>query len=265
MRDLLARTAAGSVVLDLGCAAGSFPSAATPATVVRADRSLPSPQPSGLFVCADAAALPFRDGVFTGAVANHSLEHFDNLQCALVEIGRVVKPGGWLFVTVPDAATLSDRLYRWLAKGGGHVNAFRSAGMVSEQIERSTGLRHISTKALCSSFSFLNRRTSPRPRSRRLALLGGGFPWTLFVASWVTRWADRLLGTRLSALGWAFHFGSEPGLDADLSTWRNVCIRCGAGHPAPLLLRNARMTRLAGIIKSYRCPHCGTLNPFFDF
>lgn len=79
-----------------------------------------------LSVLADAAALPFASASFDAVVANHSLEHFADLDGALGEIGRVLAPAGALYIAVPDATTFTDRLYRWLARGGGHVNRFSS-------------------------------------------------------------------------------------------------------------------------------------------
>lgn len=49
--------------------------------------------------------LPFEDGYFDCIVANHSLQciRFDDLQPALVELWRVLRPGGVLRILVPDA------------------------------------------------------------------------------------------------------------------------------------------------------------------
>ena len=91
--------------------------------MVRVDLDRQAPAPPNL-VQADAARMPFPDHCFDLIISNHSLEHFGDLAGSLREIGRVVRPNGALYVAVPDATTLSDRFYRWLARGGGHVNAF---------------------------------------------------------------------------------------------------------------------------------------------
>src|SRR4051812_30871317 len=124
MHEILRHLPAGSFVLDLGCRTGSFPESDTAARVVRVDRDF---GPGARFVQGDAAKLPFADGTFAAVISNHSLEHFDNLAGALSEIRRVISPDGALYIAVPDATTLTDRIYRWLASGGGHVNAFTSA------------------------------------------------------------------------------------------------------------------------------------------
>ena len=72
-------------------------------------------------LAAREASLPFQDASFDAVISNHSLEHFEQLQPALQELGRVLRPNGSIFIAVPDASTFADRLYRWLARGGGHV------------------------------------------------------------------------------------------------------------------------------------------------
>jgi SAM-dependent methyltransferase len=264
MHEILKKLQAGSAVLDLGCAEGSFPQDVTSATVVRVDREAPRNQGARPgFVQGDAATPPFADRTFAAVISNHSLEHFDDLVSTLGEIGRVISRRGSLFVAVPDASTMTDRLYRWLARGGGHVNAFTSPSETAGVIERATGLPHVATKTLCSSLSFLNRRNAARPAPRRLLLLGDGYEWSLFLYTWLSRRFDRLLKTRTSVYGWAFYFGSivDP---IDTQTWVNVCIRCGRGCPAPSLIRQALVYSNFCGLRLYRCPHCGATNPFSD-
>jgi SAM-dependent methyltransferase len=213
------------------------------------------------FVQADAARLPFADGTFAAVISNHSLEHFDDLAGALGEIGRVIAPDGALFVAVPDASTFTDKLYRWLARGGGHVNAFTSASETAAAIERGAGLPHAATRLLCSSLSFLNRRNAPGPAPRRLLLLGGGYEWSLFLYGWVSRRLDRWLNMRTSVYGWAFYFG-EVAPPIDTATLVNVCIRCGGGYAAGSLMSEGLVRSRFPGIRVWRCPGCGAVNPF---
>jgi SAM-dependent methyltransferase len=262
MHEILRSLPAGSYVLDLGCAQGSFTETATAARIVRVDRDPPR-DGAARFVQADAAALPFADHTFAAVISNHSLEHFDDFDGALREIGRVIQPTGALFVAVPDASTVTDKIYRWLAKGGGHVNAFISAGEIAVEIETVTGLRHVATRLLCSSLSFLNRRNAPGPPPRKLLLLGGGHEWSLFWYAWLSRRLDRSLHTRTSMYGWALYFGSieEP---IDTETWVNVCIRCGSGCSAAEL-RERRLVRSGFLgMAVFECKECGAMNPFAE-
>ncbi len=211
----------------------------------------------------DAAHLPFAAGVFAAVISNHSLEHFTDLAGALSEIRRVTARGGALYVAVPDASTLTDRLYRWLGRGGGHVNAFTSAEDLAAQIERATGLHLAAAKTLCSSLSFMNRRNSPRPLPKRMYLLGAGYEWTLFLWAWLSRRVDRWFGTRWSVYGWALYFGALPE-PIDPATWVNVCIRCGSGFAALFLHRENLVRRVVPGLRIYRCAHCGAVNPFAE-
>jgi SAM-dependent methyltransferase len=255
MDEILRNLRAGEVVLDLGCDEGSFPAEATKATAVRLDRDLPRAR-DGAFVQGDAGRLPFADESFAAVISNHSLEHFEDLEGVLREIGRVIRPGGALFVAVPDASTLTDRIYRWLGRGGGHVNGFTRADEVARAVERGTGLRHVATRTLWSSLSFLNRTRAPRPLPKRLWLLGGGFEPVLRAYVRLSRAADRMLGTRSGVYGWAFFFGDVKGpIDAD--SWSNVCVRCGSGFPRNFLRARNLIRR-----RRYRGPNCGAWNPF---
>ena len=249
MHEILRNLATGSRVLDLGCDEGSFPAGLTKATVIRLDRDAPRARDAA-FVQGDAGLLPFTSGCFAAVISNHSLEHFLDLESALAEIGRVIRPGGALFVAVPDASTVTDKIYRWLGRGGGHVNAFTSAGEVARMVERVTGLRHVATRPLWSSLSFLNRERAPRPLPKRLWLVGGGFESVLRAYVRVSRWCDRVFGTRTGIYGWAFYFG-DPGGPVETASWRNVCIRCGSGFP----------DEAVGAHSTYVCLRCGTKNP----
>lgn len=247
----------------MGCAQGSFPSCATLGSVVRVDREVARPKPTaaGCWVQADSSALPFRDHTFSAIVANHSMEHFDRLAPTLSEVGRVGEPTAVLFVSVPDASTFTDRLYRWLARGGGHVNAFRSPEEVIQIIEKYTPYRHFATRTLCSSLSFLHRAHKHVAKPRKLLLLGGGHPWTLLAYTCMSRWLDRAFGLRTSVYGWAFYFGTL-GQEIDTSTWVNVCIRCGSGAPAHKLLATGRVRKTWIGLRLFDCPDCGTENTF---
>lgn len=262
MHELLRALDSGSRLLDLGCSTGSFDRSCTAATVIRLDRDPPRARIAN-FVQADAAQLPFRDSSFDAVIANHSLEHIAHLDAALAEVGRIINRSGALFVAVPDTSTLTDKIYRWLARGGGHINPFTSPTELAGRIERITGLRHAATRPLYSSLSFLNRRNSPRPRPWRLILLGGGLEGSLFLYAWLSRRVDRWLRMRTSLYGWALYFGNF-GEPIDTTAWINVCIRCGSGSPASDLAREHRIQSVVYVFRVYRCPHCGAVNPFSD-
>lgn len=261
MHEILRSLGPGQRVLDLGSGPGSFDSATGAFIAIRADIDQPA-GPVQNFARADAAHLPFADRIFDAVISNHSLEHFDDLAGALTEIGRVLKPTGALYVAVPDASTLCDRLYRWLGRGGGHVNPFTSAVDLAATIEHATRLKHAGTRTLCTSLSYLNRNNFRARSPRRLVLVGSGTETSLHFFSYFSRLSDRLFKTRLSVYGWALYFGAASS-PIDHSVWTNVCIRCGSGTPSGRL-REMNLVRRRIFLPVYRCPACGVTNLFFE-
>lgn len=143
----------GELVLDLGCGAGrhTFEALLRGLKVVSADVNLAPlkeaadtvslltagrrPAPHSLFTQADACALPFTDGAFDLVIASEVLEHVVADRDALAEIGRVLKPGGSLAVTVPRwwpervCWALSRRYH---SVPGGHVRIYRAPELISK-------------------------------------------------------------------------------------------------------------------------------------
>jgi SAM-dependent methyltransferase len=263
MNEVLRSVPSAGLVLDLGSARGSFESSSIAARTIRTDLHLEQIERGGCFVLADASRLPFRARSFDAVIANHSLEHFEDLQGSLREIGRVVKPGGALFITVPDSAALTDRLYRHLARGGGHVNAFRSAEDLAAMVERNTDLPHAATRTLCTSLAFLNRRNRTAPSPRRLRWAWGDREAVLLAVNTLFRLIDLLFKSRCAVYGWALYFGHvcEP---VDAGPWINVCVRCGNAHPSAWLQKHGSLRRLWRLLPAYACPVCGAVNMFWD-
>lgn len=88
--------------LDLGCGTGHYFAAirSTGRWVVgldvSADQLRVARQRGGNLVRADALALPFPNGVFTGATAIWVSTDVDDLHAVLAEVARVLQPGGRL-------------------------------------------------------------------------------------------------------------------------------------------------------------------------
>ncbi|MFZ0590492.1 MAG: class I SAM-dependent methyltransferase [Bryobacteraceae bacterium] len=261
MHEILSTLAPGSCVLDLGSGSGSFNAEKYALTVTGADLEAP-PKRYANFVICRASQLPFRSRSFQALVLNHSLEHFDNLAESVHEIARVLAERGFLYIAVPDASTFTDRVYRWLARGGGHVNQFCDASNISRMVAASTGLKHAGTRVLCTSLSFLNRRNAVSRPPGKLLLFCNGHEGFLRVLTFVLRLLDRRFRWRTSMYGWAFYFGD---LDAlDLTAWSNVCVRCGSGHPSSSLKNSGRMIGRRFLPDVYFCPQCNARNFFTE-
>lgn len=54
----------------------------------------------------DLLDMPFEDNTFDFLIANHVLEHVNDLETALLEIHRVVKPHGWVILQTPYSPSL---------------------------------------------------------------------------------------------------------------------------------------------------------------
>lgn len=261
MEDILDHLPESARVLDLGSRDGSFPAEAYRFCTIRVDIS-EAVGANGRLVCADAASLPFPARSFDAAILNHSLEHFADWKRAAQEVGRVIKSEGAVFVAVPDATTLADRLYRKVyRRAGGHVNLFDRPVELAKTLSWYFGLPHLATWTLYCSFPFLNRRNTTGPWLRRqmrfrglperpLALLTGGL-----------RALDRRFHTRTSVYGWGLYFGRFPEV-ASLVPRTNVCIRCGQGHPSEWLAQLGMVRRRWPGIDYYRCPGCGVANVY---
>jgi SAM-dependent methyltransferase len=259
VHEILRHLQAGARVLDLGSAGGSFGAHEFPAVLsVRVDLEFPRVK-CDPFVQADAARLPFPDAVFDAVISNHSLEHFSHLDLALQEIGRVLKPGAALFVSVPDASTLTDKIYRTVGRGGGHLNPFVSAEALTARIQTVTALPLAGRRLLFTSMLFLNSKNPSSPVMVSLSKLDLDTEQPLALFIWLLRTMDRVFGTRTSVYGWAFYFGKlHEAIDGH--GWCNVCVRCGAAHASTFLQTQDCVT--GRFFKWYSCPSCGAKNMF---
>ena len=102
-------------LLDLGCGAGWSSSlfAAQGYDVVGLDLAAAFEPPPGerlRFSLGDAARLPFPDGSFDAVAAYQFLEHVPDPQSVLLEVRRVLRPGGWFCLVGPNLMGLTPSL-----------------------------------------------------------------------------------------------------------------------------------------------------------
>ena len=62
----------------------------------------PAARAGAKLILADAKQLPFPPSAFDFVVSIHSLEHVGDPVVALAEITRVLRPGGWFYVGIPN-------------------------------------------------------------------------------------------------------------------------------------------------------------------
>lgn len=69
------------------------------------------------FVAADAQQLPLTDNTFDAARVDRTLQHIAKPQSVISEMGRVVRPGGWVVAMEPDWGTFTvDSSHRSLTR-----------------------------------------------------------------------------------------------------------------------------------------------------
>ena len=73
--------------------------------------------PSGVEWLGDIAELPFKDGVLDFVHSSHLIEDYDDWRPILAEWDRVLKPGGYMIISVPDHERFRAYVERGKAAG----------------------------------------------------------------------------------------------------------------------------------------------------
>lgn len=107
---------AGKTIVDLGCGPGFYTEAfrAAGAHVIPVDNDpaeleLAGNAPEGALI-ADAGNLPLEDGSVDAAFCSNLLEHTPNTPAVIAEMERILKPGGWGYISWTN----------WYSPWGGH-------------------------------------------------------------------------------------------------------------------------------------------------
>jgi ubiquinone/menaquinone biosynthesis C-methylase UbiE len=147
------RGAAGLTVLDVGCGQGIdvIEYARAGAEVTGVDLTPRHVELARLHVRAlglvaeilegDAEHLPFADATFDRASSNGVLHHTPNIETALAEILRVLKPGGEARILVYNRRSFHYWLFQVLWQGIRHRQLFAErsmTGVLSRGVERSS-------------------------------------------------------------------------------------------------------------------------------
>lgn len=116
-------------ILDVGCGDGTFArmlfnGVTVDAGVDRDEREIERARQTRCYLdlrTAEVQQLPFDSGTFATVYSNCVLEHIPDIENALAEIFRVLKPGGALYITVPSPRCVTFLWWR---------DVFRKIGLV---------------------------------------------------------------------------------------------------------------------------------------
>ena len=252
LEELFVTLPAGSRVLDLGCGGGTFRYEAFPSLVIHAvDESVHEKvatfPPNAHFIRAEASAIPEASGAFDVVVVNFAFEHFRDPAAALKEIDRVAKDGAWIWISMPNAGSFEDQLYRNLFAGGGHLQ-FPTLERFLRMAYELTSLKLISYLELPAGFTYLGESEELRHLTwaiidalkRSVAVEADIRSGYIFI---LRKFSDAGPGYR-EHLRTCHACGSPDGSrgehSPDLSaTW--TCARCGAQNRHPSGLKAIRL------------------------
>lgn len=99
------------------------------------------PPSENVAVYGDALALPFKDGIFDSVLCNEVLEHVPEPGTLLMEVARVLRPGGVLLLSTPQTWGLHHEpydFYRYTKYGLAYLT--RKAGLEVSEIVATSGL-----------------------------------------------------------------------------------------------------------------------------
>jgi ubiquinone/menaquinone biosynthesis C-methylase UbiE len=103
-------------------------------------------------------SLPFPDAFFHKAYTTMALHHYADLDKALEEIGRVLKPGGSFVVLEVEPNSAKGRMFRLSGRIMGEHMTLMTAGQLSKRLDSSKDLKVIRTEAVGSGYLILLSR-----------------------------------------------------------------------------------------------------------
>ena len=238
MREVLAELRPGDAVLDLGCGRGSFAYGDYQSLRICAlDVAPPEVAfPDHVrFRLGSAEALPYPDGAFRLVIANYVFEHFVDFTKALVETERILCEEGWLYMSVPNARSFEDFLYRAIYVGGGHLQQ-PTLEWIIRQVYQHTGLKLIRYTDWPAGMVFFGQQEEMRA-----------------FTSAVLHTVQRVTGEDLRARSnYVCLFRKEIGVG--YRTVRYVCGYCGDGVGLDCPAHDTAEPT------GWTCPHCGRTN-----
>jgi SAM-dependent methyltransferase len=273
MDNILRALSASQIAVDLGCGGGSFHYASYPCRIIGIDVALNAQRlyrdgERVQYVRSNATDIPLASRSVDAVICNHTFEHFVDYRRTLSEINRVLKITGMLWISIPNGYSFDDALYRFIYEGGGHLNRF-SFNRLIEEVQHQTDLKLVQSISLFSGFVYLKK---PAPEqlpyipslARALFHVPGGLNKAcVLLINAVTRFLDKMMGSRISQYGWGFVFARN-GVRVDpLPSYFNVCWKCGSGNDAQYLKSTGRLVSTLGI-RFYSCANCQAKSVYLE-
>lgn len=172
LKELLCRNlGAEALIADIGCGGGPFDydrwRAAFVAFDVRPPVSSAGMKPVDEFRLGRLQTFPLDDASCDAVLMGFILEHVTDPREFLREADRVLEPGGWCYVAVPNHRSLEDRMLRLATRVAGsslgpHIQRFTFDNFV-ELASSCTSLRLVAWHRLDASFLWMMH-----PRLKRL-------------------------------------------------------------------------------------------------
>jgi SAM-dependent methyltransferase len=257
--ELLASLPSGSRILDLGCGGGTFRYGDFPSLEIHAidegiHDKVGSFPPNAHFVRAGASAIPNADAVFDLVIVNFAFEHFRDPIAALREIDRVAKDHAYVWMSMPNAGSFEDQLYRNLFAGGGHLHSPTLERFVRLAYEH-TCLKMVSVLELPAGFTWLGDSGELRHLTwaiidalkRSVAIDAHSRSGYIFV---LQKSAEAGPGYR-EYLRTCHACGSPDAIDSGVDSQKEAarmlpwtCNRCGAHNTFPSVLQEVRMDKV---------------------
>jgi SAM-dependent methyltransferase len=242
IENIIRELGEGISILDGGAGAGCFRYADfTGCSIVALDvkpiAGVKDP-PNVERVVGDLENLPFGEKSFHLVILNYVLEHTFNPAKVIAEITRVLKPDGIFYLSVPDAGSLDDRMFRIAHKVTHPSSWFYPDPDYHNQTFTVESLRGLLGR---HGFSIVRRLAYP-----------GGFNWMPRVFRNVFLRCCRTLDINPTRKGNIIALAKRGNFEEEVHTVRYVCFGCGT----PV----GEIT-LDGV--HWRCGRCGSMNLFF--
>jgi SAM-dependent methyltransferase len=159
---------------------------------------------------ADVSALPMADNSYDIVLSTQVLEHVMDPQKVVSEMARVLKPGGYLFLTTPQSSPLHNLPWNYFNFTNlGLRLLFEKAGMTVIKELPQGGHFTLLAYQLHWTMNLLSKSALPALVKRPLEILGRIFFGFVLKAPLI--WMDRYDPQPLNTQGWNMMVSKQPG------------------------------------------------------